>query len=240
LKSYITYAVFPFPCLWSLNLTFLIHSLDCSSSGRSALCTLLRFLLHYHTVTLSQTPCNIIPNEMANQTKTSYVRSGLGGAGNYRKVTSDFPSRPSTPIHVVHRASGVFTTGVGGFGNFHHIQDQPNYSPQEIAIRDQLMKENAATVWHYGIGGAGNHGSRAGSSNSSIREPSYEQKRPLLANSLPSNADKMKSGIAAKFESNSSRLSIFEMWQEKLPIYLKKPSQRNINVSSSMESLSSS
>ncbi|KAF2810933.1 uncharacterized protein BDZ99DRAFT_344969, partial [Mytilinidion resinicola] len=87
-------------------------------------------------------------------TSQTYIRSGIGGAGNWKRAASIPSALPvlqiSTPRH------GSFSSGVGGAGNIHSTSARRALSADEERARSQAIKRNARSAWHTGIGGAGN------------------------------------------------------------------------------------
>jgi hypothetical protein len=125
----------------------------------------------------------------------SFVKVGLGGAGNYipkQKIT------PSTPIPI--QPHSVFHTGIGGAGNYASSQDRVFLSAEEEFDRSQLRRGSAATMWHHGIGGAGN---RASSDNGSFGSSSLSSKSSWKLSGKMSGADRLKEKIAEKWEARN-------------------------------------
>jgi hypothetical protein len=132
---------------------------------------------------------------------SSYVKSGIGGAGNIRKSNTILPVQP-TPRITVSRDSGIFLTGIGGIGNCHDLKERATVSyEEELALRE-LRKENAATTWHHGIGGAGN---RASTESSRSTTPSIAMSShsgsPTTAQS---SADKIKEKLVTYLRTRSA------------------------------------
>jgi len=110
----------------------------------------------------------------------TYVRSGIGGAGNYLKAT-EVPSAPPVPQIIAPR-HGSFSSGVGGAGNIHSSSKRPVLCPKEEVAREQAIKRNVRPAYHVGIGGAGNYIQKA--TPAIIIEPSSIYSSEPLSNSF--------------------------------------------------------
>ncbi|KAF2490570.1 hypothetical protein BU16DRAFT_426993, partial [Lophium mytilinum] len=88
-------------------------------------------------------------------TSQTYIRSGIGGAGNWKRAASIPSALPvpqiTTPRH------GSFSSGVGGAGNIHSTSTRRGLSADEELAREHAIKRSARSGWHTGIGGAGNY-----------------------------------------------------------------------------------
>ena len=99
----------------------------------------------------------------------SYVRVGIGGAGNWRKIDESLPAKtnPTTPLPR-HRGATGFSSGIGGAGNWHRATEVAAISPVEAVSREQIRAENVPEGFFFGVGGAGNHTSTSAKSGSVI------------------------------------------------------------------------
>ncbi|KAI9832519.1 MAG: hypothetical protein M1819_004308 [Sarea resinae] len=101
------------------------------------------------------------------RTNPGYVHSGIGGAGNYHKVDSSTPPPASSSQLVLPpRPAASFSSGIGGAGNIHYACERAVLSSYEELARDRARENNTPTVYHVGIGGAGNRAARFTSSSS--------------------------------------------------------------------------
>lgn len=101
------------------------------------------------------------------QSQNKYVRSGIGGAGNFRKAT---PTVSVTAPIVIPLQKGHFYSGIGGHGNSRPHSQRSSISLEEEVSREVLRKESAPSSFHLGIGGRGNRASSvSGSITSSPR-----------------------------------------------------------------------
>lgn len=123
-----------------------------------------------------------------------FVRSGIGGRGNYRKVDPSTWSTTTPRISLIERCARPFRTGVGGAGNRCPTNaDGPVISPAEQLARIQAQRDHAAGVYyHVGLGGTGNRAKRdslfPSPSSSQQHQPQDQQQQPesaLLAESKP-------------------------------------------------------
>lgn len=87
---------------------------------------------------------------------TVYYHTGIGGAGNYRKLTSAEIASPKTKSHDVKPTPRPFYGGRGGVGNAHAASERAMFSFDEELKRDQLRRESVAPMYAVGRGGAGN------------------------------------------------------------------------------------
>ncbi|KAF2457158.1 hypothetical protein BDY21DRAFT_364072 [Lineolata rhizophorae] len=90
------------------------------------------------------------------QSSEVYLRSGIGGAGNYRRKSSITLAAPAVPIIGPQSRAGSFSSGIGGAGNFHKADERAVLSFDEELARSRAIGRNAPTAYHVGIGGAGN------------------------------------------------------------------------------------
>lgn len=118
-----------------------------------------------------------------NAPTTRYVRSGIGGKGNYHKV--DPTSHPSSSVRLslVDRCKRPFRTGIGGAGNrtvmttSHEGNSSSVLSPAEQVAMVQTQREQAAAAaavggyHHVGIGGTGNRAKRESTQTSPSESP---------------------------------------------------------------------
>jgi len=128
---------------------------------------------------------------------TVYRKSGIGGIGNFRKVSEAVPAQPKP--HINPRTAGVFLSGIGGVGNCHTHEERAIASQEEAVARRAISKENRSVAWHHGIGGVGNRRSSYGSSAASITSSSYSYSIAATT----SGADMMKAKIVRLFSAKS-------------------------------------
>ena len=147
-----------------------------------------------YSSTTSLLSMNTSPSAMSwskpNVPARSYVRTGIGGAGNYHKNTS-YKSAPHSagvdpPRYPTGRSRAPLThTGIGGAGNIKNPRySRHNPSPLSEAEvdgleREQVVLKDGPPVLFRGIGGAGNrvhkdalHGSMSDRSTRSSRTDS--------------------------------------------------------------------
>jgi len=87
---------------------------------------------------------------------TAYYHTGIGGAGNYRRLTSAELAAPKTKSHDVKPQSRPFYGGRGGVGNAHTASERAMFSFDEELQRDKLRRDTIAPMYTVGRGGAGN------------------------------------------------------------------------------------
>ncbi|KAI9826834.1 MAG: hypothetical protein M1832_005773 [Thelocarpon impressellum] len=97
----------------------------------------------------------------AGPSPRGYVRLGIGGAGNFRKLEPPMPPAysPAPPSRVRARSPKTFSSGIGGAGNWRRVDQAAAISSYEAQVRDQVRAESASDGFFFGIGGAGNHAS---------------------------------------------------------------------------------
>jgi hypothetical protein len=89
-----------------------------------------------------------------------YKHTGRGGAGNYLKAPTVSSSSSSASIRSSTSTSSShsgYSTGVGGAGNFH--VSSPSFFRafyKELHRKRSVVVVEPATVYHFGVGGAGN------------------------------------------------------------------------------------
>lgn len=104
--------------------------------------------------------------------KTVYFHGGIGGAGNYRKVTKVneldviVPDTPRRPIRRSHLAR-FFSSGIGGAGNMHTRGEVAALTDEEELARVRARNSHGPMRWFVGIGGMGNKRSRRQDSHDS-------------------------------------------------------------------------
>lgn len=166
----------------------------------------------------------------ASSTNNQYLKTGLGGAGNYHLV-DDLP--PYSRYEMPRKNSGAsnFTSGIGGAGNFHCVTEQVSISSSDSTRRECLRRDNSPGSYHFGIGGSGNRAGRGfpRSSSSSSRQSSSPPPPPAYAPSAASSHttmdgfDRLKAHISSKIDAKimarNSRVSLFKAWQRKLPTH---------------------
>ncbi|KAI9793617.1 MAG: hypothetical protein M1833_000703 [Piccolia ochrophora] len=114
---------------------------------------------------------------MSRKRNSAYVRSGIGGAGNYQKsdpVAAQASKAPQPPLPRHHSS---FTSGIGGAGNYHHANEAASMSSAEELARGRVREVHQPEVFHFGIGGAGNRTGRNGS-RTSRSDSSFESQGP--------------------------------------------------------------
>ncbi|KAI9756981.1 MAG: hypothetical protein M4579_003639 [Chaenotheca gracillima] len=87
----------------------------------------------------------------------NYIRSGIGGAGNYHK------SSKKVPVVIVHHprpptqtSTQYFSTGIGGAGNRHKTSEAALFARTDQSARLRAQDANRSETRYFGIGGAGN------------------------------------------------------------------------------------
>lgn len=113
---------------------------------------------------------------------STYIKTGLGGAGNYRPASSIGESIHS-PLLPAKARSMYFSSGIGGAGNHHH---------NKYPSRSSLKCHPASQPGYLGIGGAGNRNLI----HSTFAEHSHE-----------SSAIKMFSRLKSQRRSSASSMS---------------------------------
>lgn len=170
-----------------------------SQSPPSTLIALLLIKMTSHSFfpTISSSTSETSSTISLVPTSTTYLRSGLGGAGNYHKTTSSntqfitvTAQRPS-----IHRSSRSFYTGIGGFGNAASCEGA-TIPPREELARKQMLRDNAPISWHYGIGGAGNRANRIGEMTAGSLSLADES---FVARRIVGGADKLREAIGVQF-----------------------------------------
>ncbi|GAI97699.1 unnamed protein product [marine sediment metagenome] len=92
----------------------------------------------------------------------SYIGSGIGGAGNFRRYQSSELSEgpnamgPAALATIARPAKRVMPSGRGGAGNMYRPKDHEE--PSIFQFDEELVKrrESAAPMYHIGRGGAAN------------------------------------------------------------------------------------
>jgi len=87
---------------------------------------------------------------------TAFYHTGIGGAGNYRKLTSSELAAPKTKTHDIKPTVRPFYGGRGGVGNAHSASERAMFSFDEELQRDKLRRDSIAPMYTVGRGGAGN------------------------------------------------------------------------------------
>lgn len=98
-----------------------------------------------------------------------FIRVGRGGAGNFRSrtqilATRSTPRSQSTSILLSRRRSSastkrsysIFGTGIGGRGNFRHIEQKATLTDAELEKRTKTASMSVPERFRAGIGGFGN------------------------------------------------------------------------------------
>ncbi|KAE9374845.1 hypothetical protein N431DRAFT_438241 [Stipitochalara longipes BDJ] len=114
--------------------------------------------------------------------KQKYIKTSIGGAGNFLpSSTLSTSTSPPSSRRPSSTTTGIFHTGIGGFGNRANISEQGAMVVKGIDVRAERES------WHVGIGGAGN---RRSSSVVSEGEESGE---------VRSGADRMRERVFGYF-----------------------------------------
>ncbi|KAK6359011.1 hypothetical protein TWF696_000183 [Orbilia brochopaga] len=87
---------------------------------------------------------------------TAYYHTGIGGAGNYRRLTATEIAAPRPTPSNVKPQPRPFYGGRGGIGNAHLASERAIFSFDEELQRDRLRRETIAPMYTVGRGGAGN------------------------------------------------------------------------------------
>ncbi|KAJ6257308.1 hypothetical protein Dda_8197 [Drechslerella dactyloides] len=87
---------------------------------------------------------------------TAYYHTGIGGAGNYRRLTATEVSTPRPTPSNIKPQPRPFYGGRGGIGNAHMASERAIFSFDEELQRDRLRHERIAPMYTVGRGGAGN------------------------------------------------------------------------------------
>ncbi|KAJ9664972.1 hypothetical protein H2201_004836 [Coniosporium apollinis] len=117
---------------------------------------------------------------LSSSSISSYIKHGIGGAGNFHQASEFSPAGPPAPYK---RASGSFTSGIGGIGNIHHASERALLKFDEEVARGRAMQRKPSRTVRFGIGGAGNCVENLRpcslSSERSSMEPSVYSSEPL-------------------------------------------------------------
>jgi len=87
---------------------------------------------------------------------SAFYHTGIGGAGNYRKLSASEIASPKTKSNDVKPKARPFYGGRGGVGNAHSASERAMFSFDEELQRDKLRRESVAPMYAVGRGGAGN------------------------------------------------------------------------------------
>ncbi|EWC48852.1 hypothetical protein DRE_00157 [Drechslerella stenobrocha 248] len=87
---------------------------------------------------------------------TAYYHTGIGGAGNYRRLTASEIAAPRPRTSDVKTQPRPFYGGRGGVGNAHGASERAIFSFDEELQRDKLRRDSIAPMYTVGRGGAGN------------------------------------------------------------------------------------
>jgi len=87
---------------------------------------------------------------------TTHYHTGIGGAGNYRKLTPAEIASPKAKSHDIKPQARPFYGGRGGVGNAHAASERTMFSFDEELQREKLRRESVAPMYAVGRGGAGN------------------------------------------------------------------------------------
>jgi len=135
--------------------------------------------------------------------QTAFYHTGVGGAGNYRKLTKSEVAAPKAIPHDVKPKARPFYGGRGGVGNAHSASERAMFSFDEELQRDKLRRDAVAPMYAVGRGGAGNivpHEEEAVGSDAEDRVSLEESVRRLSGStdnsrystqSIGSNADRI-------------------------------------------------
>ena len=95
-----------------------------------------------------------------------YMHTGRGGAGNMYKPSTKSSTSSSAPLRQINTqkttsstsstsSTGYYSSGRGGAGNVRPIKEAEPFSFDE-ELTMQMTRDQSATAWHVGRGGAGN------------------------------------------------------------------------------------
>ncbi|KAL8824218.1 MAG: hypothetical protein Q9191_005211 [Dirinaria sp. TL-2023a] len=130
-----------------------------------------------------------------NRSKQVYFHGGIGGAGNYRKVSkvNDLDiAIPHSSRRSVHRShlSRFFSSGIGGAGNMHTRAQEAALTQEEELARAKVRTSHGPMRWFVGIGGVGNKRTRRqdGLDNDNTRNPRNTNTSEFSTQALPYGA----------------------------------------------------
>jgi len=126
---------------------------------------------------------------------TKLYHTGIGGAGNYRKLKpSEFTSPPSAPA--IKPTVRPFHGGRGGYGNAHSASERAMFSFDEELARERLW--HAAPMYSVGRGGIGNIILEDGDDEENVSlEGSVRARRRMSTSSAGTRATATSSGSTA-------------------------------------------
>ena len=109
----------------------------------------------------------ISSDSLVPKKRTSYIKTGLGGAGNFRPKPDIFvTTRTAQPPLIPSLSSRRFSTGIGGVGNCREFNDRPAFGSKEEDFRARVRGDHASVSFHHGRGGFGNRTVRQESQDS--------------------------------------------------------------------------
>lgn len=159
----------------------------------------------------------------SHNSTTILIRSGIGGAGNYRQTkASQIITRAVQPI--APKTTGHFSSGIGGAGNSHSMSETTRISHEEFLRRERVRQYATPTNYHLGIGGAGNTRTTSSTASSSSSTLSSSSQRTSSVKTNKSVVSKLKNSVLESWHRRNERVSLYDAWNRKLPTY---PSSTN-------------
>lgn len=131
----------------------------------------------------------------------SYIKSGIGGVGNFQ-LRSSFSESASSPLLPVKAPSSSFSTGIGGASNYR--RNQPS------SIQTHIFSSSPPA--YVGIGGAGNRNSYRNFPNVNTVSASRrtrangEDRKPSEAASTSSSDNSVRSSLRSKITTFKEQL----------------------------------
>ncbi|KAI9808686.1 MAG: hypothetical protein M1825_003838 [Sarcosagium campestre] len=110
---------------------------------------------------------------------TTYLRSGIGGAGNYQQAHPEVAKILKAPQQPLPRQRSSFQTGIGGAGNFRRAHEAASVTPDEEFERVRVREGSMRETHHYGIGGAGNINKKNRSDGQSMTSSNFDRQSSL-------------------------------------------------------------
>ena len=128
---------------------------------------------------VSQKSTNSMSSLVEGRPATMYFHTGIGGRGNYHKTAAPDGSdgmagpprirRDYDRSYLPRSLHSLFSSGIGGAGNVHPINDAATLTADEELARSRTRDSRLPLRWFVGIGGMGNRTRRRyGSPNSSL------------------------------------------------------------------------
>ncbi len=151
---------------------------------------------------------------LSHPTNRTYIRSGIGGAGNYHLADQVLPPTSILPSVTIPRNSGHFSSGIGGAGNIHHASERAVLSSNEELVRARVRRRKVSAAYHVGIGGAGNRCRSRQCSSSECSSSSFES-APSLDNggrlATASGADRLMWKLSQPFKRKRQSIELTEL-----------------------------